>query len=145
MRSWRCLSVALLLICAGCSTEKPPALSGSADHPEPKSSKRVGPSQVATVTIGELVFAPIHWGKRRGLPQNGGYVAAFDLNSGKELWTLKIYDIQYDPEKEQDVQDIFIKIMTRSGPNLVVTDEEGRKYRVNPTTRSVRTLNTPSR
>lgn len=101
--------------------------------------KRVGPKDVPAVTIKDLRFEVIHWGKDRGFTQNGGYIAAFDKTSGEELWTLKIYDIVYDPDLESDVQDIFIKSMKKSlfGNNLKITDERGRKYVVNTDTRTV--------
>ena len=102
--------------------------------------KRVGPPDVASVTIDNVEFAAIPWGKERGLGQNGGYVAALDAKSGKELWTLKVYDVSYDPKLEEDVQDVFIRSLAKSasGHELVVTDERDRRYIVDPKTRSVR-------
>lgn len=103
------------------------------------SAKRLGPKDVAPVTLGNLRFEVIHWGRDRGYPQNGGYIAAFDTSTGDELWSLKIYDIQYDPELETDVQDIFIRSMAKSwfGNKLKIVDERGRKYVVDPMARSV--------
>lgn len=106
---------------------------------EPK-AKRVPPAKVAPVTIGNLRFEAIHWGKARGLGQNGGYIAAIDPASGKEAWTLKVYDVAYEPELEGDVQDIFIASMSKTlfGGKLNITDERGRAYVVDPATRTVR-------
>ena len=106
---------------------------------EPK-AKRAGPAKVAPVTIGGLRFEAIHWGKARGLGQNGGYIAAIDPASGKEAWTLKVYDIAYDPDLEGDVQDVFIKSMAKTlfGQKLNITDERGRGYVVDPSTRTVK-------
>jgi hypothetical protein len=103
-------------------------------------AKRKGPAEVAPVTVGGLRFEAIHWGKERGLGQNGGYVAAIDPASGKELWTLKIYDIVYDAKLEEDVQDVFITGMSKTlfGQKLSVKDENGRGYIVDPATRTVR-------
>jgi hypothetical protein len=102
--------------------------------------KRVAPPKVAPVTIDNVEFAAIPWGKARGLGQNGGYVAAIDPASGKEMWTLKVYDVSYDRTLEGDVQDVFITALAKSasGHELVVTDERGRRYVVDPKTRSVR-------
>ena len=104
------------------------------------SGKRVGPPDVGPVTIGKLRFEAIHWGRERGFGQNGGYIAAYDAAGGAELWTLKVYDVTYDPDMEEDVQDIFIETMTKSasGDGLEITDERGRGYVVDPRTRSVR-------
>jgi hypothetical protein len=106
---------------------------------EPK-AKRAGPPKVAPVTIGNLRFEAIHWGKARGLGQNGGYIAAVDPESGKEAWTLKIYDIAYEPNLEGDVQDVFIAAMSKTlfGQKLNITDERGRSYLVDPAARTVK-------
>jgi hypothetical protein len=103
-------------------------------------AKRAAPPKVAPVTIDNVEFAAIPWGKARGLGQNGGYLAARDPATGKEIWTLKVYDVVYDPKLEGDVQDVFITALAKSasGHELVVTDERGRRYLVDPKTRSVR-------
>jgi hypothetical protein len=102
--------------------------------------KRVGPPEVPPVTIGNVRYEAIHWGKSRGLGQNGGYIAAFEAETDRELWTLKIYDIVYDPKMEEDVQDVFIETISESPRNktLKIVDENGRKYRVDPEKRSVK-------
>jgi hypothetical protein len=102
------------------------------------SAKRVGPPVVPPVTIGKNRFKAIHWGKEKGFGQNGGYIAAYDLRTGKELWKLRVYDIVYDPKMESDVQDVFIEKMGRTAKGLLeITDENGRQYRVDPRTRTV--------
>jgi hypothetical protein len=117
----------------------PPTAIADEAVPSPR-AKRAGPPSVAPVTIGEVKFAAIPWGKARGLGQNGGYVAALDPASGKELWTLRVYEVRYDPRLEGDLQDVFITSLAKSasGRELVVTDERGRTYLVDPATRSVR-------
>jgi hypothetical protein len=102
--------------------------------------KRVGPDDVAPVEVGSQRYEVIHWGRERGLGQNGGYLAAVDVDSGKELWTLKVYDVAYDPDMEEDVQDVFIKAMSvnGSGTELTVTDERGRRFVVNLKSRTSR-------
>ena len=102
-------------------------------------AKRVAPPTVEPVTLGGVRFEAIHWGKQRGFTQNGGYIAAIDPDSGQELWTLKVYDIEYDTEMESDVQDVFIECMSKTffSGKLKITDEKGRKYLVDPETRVV--------
>ena len=118
------------------SAEASPAKEASGGGPE---AKRLGPPEVAPVIIGKRRFEVMPWGKERGLGQNGGYIAAFDTVSGKELWVLKVYDTAYDPALEEDVQDVFIASMTKAllSDKLHITDEKGRKYTVDPDTRSV--------
>ncbi len=102
-------------------------------------AKRLGPAKLPPVTIKNLRFEAVHSGRSRGLDQNGGYIAAFDATSGEELWTLKVYDVVYDAKMETDLQDIFIVSMSKSlfGGKLKIADEKGRKYVVDPETRSV--------
>jgi hypothetical protein len=100
--------------------------------------KRVGPPEVPPVVQGTTRFEVIHWGRDRGLGQNGGYIAALDDATSKELWTLKVYQVVYDPDLEEDVQDVFIERMTAiKTDTLEIVDEKGRRYLVNPAARRV--------
>jgi hypothetical protein len=99
--------------------------------------KRVGPPKIKPVTIGKVRFEAIHWGKTRGFGQNGGYVAALDVSSGEELWTVKVYDVVYEEPMEEDVQDVFIERMKAEGDRLLITDEKKRRYLLDPKTRKV--------
>jgi len=93
--------------------------------------KRVGPSAVTPLTFDGVRFEALHWARERGLGQNGGYLLAIDAASNKELWTARVYAIDYVPNLETDVQDIFIRTIERgeSGHDLLVTDERGRRFR----------------
>jgi hypothetical protein len=118
-----------------------PGMVASADAGDPEpAGKRVAPPKVAPVVIDNVEFAAIPWGKLRGLGQNGGYIAAIDPASGREMWTLKVYEVSDDPALEGDAQDVFIAALAKSasGAELIVTDERGRTYVVDPRTRSVR-------
>lgn len=100
--------------------------------------KRVAPPQVAPVTLGALRIEAVHWGKERGLEQNGGYLEAFDRESGAARWLLRVYAIDYRPALESDVQDLFIaQMQTGPGGTLIVVDEQGRRFVVDPGTRTV--------
>ena len=107
-----------------------------------KSAKRAGPDGVAPVRVGDTVYEAIHWGRARGLAHNGGYVRAFDAATGRELWVLEVYRVDYDPRREQDVQDVFIDALRAgaSGRTLEVGDEAGRHYEVDLQSRTVRLL-----
>jgi hypothetical protein len=95
--------------------------------PQPK---RTAPPKVRPVTVGGVRIEALHWGRSRGLGQNGGYIVAVDPASGRELWTLKVYDIAYDPKMEEDVQDLFIAKLAVAGDKLSVRDEGGRRFLV---------------
>lgn len=138
MRARCCATLALTLALAvgvACASGTAPVapLSG-------KSEKREGPALVPPVRIGAVEFSVVHWGLERGLAQNGGYIAARDAASGRELWILKVYDVRYDPARERDVQDTFIVEMKpdASGRALTILDELDREYLVDPGARTVR-------
>jgi hypothetical protein len=89
------------------------------------------------VLLDGVRYAAIPWGKARGLGQNGGILAAQDPGSGAELWTLKVYQIDYDDEREGDKQDVFIESLhPQDDGTLQVVSERGDIYIVDPARRS---------
>jgi len=105
-----------------------------------KLAKRESPDSVAPVTIDRVRYEALHWGKELGLDQNGGYVAAFDTSTGQRLWTLKVYDVVYDPNREGDVQDVFITRLSEFDGKLRVANEDKRQFVVDPKTKSISEL-----
>ena len=101
--------------------------------------KRSGHDPVEPVRFGGTRYEAMPWGKARGLDQNGGYVAAIDEKTGKELWLLKVYDVTYDGDMEQDKQDVFVTGLTldRAGGRLTVENEAGNRYSVDVASRKV--------
>lgn len=128
---------------ARADSAKPPTLPPESksmsglDLPKPK---RVGAPTVAPITVGELRFEVLRKTRSRGFDQNGGVIAAIDAASGKELWTLKVYVIDYIPKLETDVQDIFIVALEKTGDNatLIVKDERHRQFIVDIAARSAK-------
>jgi hypothetical protein len=102
-------------------------------------AKRTGPPEVKPVTVDSVRYEALHWGKKRGLGQNGGFVVAVEVASGRELWVQRIYEIRYSPDMEPDVQDRFITSIRKRmfSSTLDITDEAGRRYRLDPATRTV--------
>jgi hypothetical protein len=101
--------------------------------------KRVGPEDVTPVTANGVRYEVLHWGRDRGLEQNGGYIVAVDSTSSKELWLVRIYEINYKPKLETDVQDVFIQSIELSDDNklLKVIDENGRQFTLDLITKKV--------
>lgn len=92
----------------------------------------------APVMMDGVRYAAVPWGKARGLGQNGGILAAQDPASGSELWTLEVYHIDYDDEREGDKQDIFIEsIQAQAGGALRIISERGDSYLVDVARREV--------
>jgi hypothetical protein len=101
--------------------------------------KRVAPPEVPPVTIDGVRYEVLRGARKRVLPQNGGYVVAIDVASGRELWVYRIYEIRYNPALETDVQDRFIVSMRKTlfGGQLDIVDEDRRRFRLDPATRQV--------
>jgi hypothetical protein len=101
--------------------------------------KRSGPDPVEPVRFGGIRYEAMPWGKARGLGQNGGYVAAIDEKTGEELWLLKVYDVIYDGDMEQDKQDVFLTSLAidRAGRRLTVENEAGDCFAVDLASRTV--------
>ncbi|OMH26245.1 hypothetical protein [Motiliproteus sp. MSK22-1] len=101
--------------------------------------KRKAPDPVKPVSKAGIRYEALVWGRERDLGQNGGYIIAFDENSGDELWILKIYNVDYDNDMEQDKQDVFITKLSLSwiSNQLKVKNERGEQYRVDLKTREV--------
>jgi len=102
-------------------------------------AKRVAPPEVRPVTMGGVRYEVLHWGKRRSLPQNGGYIIAVDVASGRELWVQRIYELRYDAAMESDVQDRFISSLRKTffGSKLKIEDEAGNRFLFDPATRVI--------
>lgn len=100
---------------------------------------RAAPREVSPVVLEGRRYEAPHWGKSRGLPQNGGYVAAIDPASGRELWLTRIYRVGYERGREGDKQDVFITGLEAEpgGRGLLISDERGRRYRLDLRTRKV--------
>ena len=94
--------------------------------------KIAAPDDVEPVTVGKTRYEAPHWGKTLGFAQNGGHVSAVDIATGKRLWTVELYKIDYQPNMEADKQDIFIIEMKPSsdGRTLLVSDDRRRRWKV---------------
>lgn len=106
---------------------------------EETAKERAEPPEPAPVIVGDLRIEALLWGKARDLGQNGGLIEAFDRRTGESLWVLKVYEIDYGADMEGDKLDTFIEEMTAEPDGSVtVRDEKGRRYRVDPESRTVR-------
>jgi hypothetical protein len=62
------------------------------------------------------------------------YVQAYQIKTGKHLWTTEVFRNIIDSQTEEDVQWVFIKKLEIVNNNLVVTDERNRIYKLDPKT-----------
>jgi hypothetical protein len=101
--------------------------------------KRRGPKPVTPVEINAIRYEVVRGAKARGFGQDGGVLAAVDIATGKELWTLTVYQTVYDRDEEQDVQEVYItKLISGHDKNLLRVENEAHKsYLVNLITHKV--------
>jgi hypothetical protein len=104
--------------------------------------KRSEPGHIEPISRGNVRYEAPPWGKSRGLGQNGGHVVAIDQATGRQLWVAQLYDIGYDPNMEEDKQDVFLSSLTldASGSSLLAEDEHGRHYALDLFSRQVTVL-----
>lgn len=104
-----------------------------------KQAKRRGPQPVAPVEINTVRYEVMRGTKARGFGQDGGVIAAVDIATGKELWTVMVYQTIYDQNKEQDVQEVYITklIPNKDKTMLQVENEAHKSYSVNLSTHEV--------
>jgi hypothetical protein len=97
----------------------------------PESAKRQIPG-VEPVESKGIRYEVIKAARSRGFAQHGGVIAAIEVKSGKELWTLQVYTVSFDAQEEQDVQERYITSMSMSpdGQSVQVLAEGQRRYAV---------------
>ena len=103
-----------------------------------ESSKRRAPTAKPVVHKG-VRYEQLRGARARGFEQNGGIIAAIDVKSGKELWTLQVYKTIYDPHEETDAQDVYLAEIRVDAKNntLILRDERERSFTVSLKDRSV--------
>ncbi len=89
-------------------------------------------NRVAPVSKNGVRYEELRASKSRGFGQNGGVLVATDEKSGKELWTLQIYKTEYDPQEEQDVQDVFFTELQVNwlGTKLTIINERKKTFEI---------------
>ena len=110
-----------------------------AGDPPPVSAKRAAPPRVAPVGFENVVYRQLMGGEAEA--QGSGVLAAEDASGGR-LWTLKVYDVRYEPALERDVQEVYFTSMEldRDSRSLVIANERGERYSVDLDVRKVTRL-----
>ncbi len=98
----------------------------------PAPPKRSAPTEVKGVTAGNVVYSAPH--------DAMGFVVATNSETKKELWRVRVYEVKKDPKLEGDVQDVFITSLVMEGESLIVTNEKGKKFRLDLATQKVTAL-----
>lgn len=95
----------------------------------PTLAKRAAPKEVSPVVVGAVQYSVPLW--------EMGFVVARDTATRKELWRVRVYEVPIDPKLEADVQHVFITSLAVEGGVLIVTNERGETYVLDPATRKV--------
>lgn len=101
-------------------------------------AKRLAPPDVPPIRTEGAIFSVPHFagGER---DQNGGFVEARHPKTKKLLWRVQVYKTTYDKTLEKDVQDVFIRSLSFDQVHglLILSDERGRMFVLNPKTKKV--------
>jgi len=103
-------------------------------------AKRVAPKEVARLVVDGVRYKVPHFGAFRGRSQNGGYVDAEDAKTRKLIWSRMVYRVQYDVNREKDVQDVFISEIKVTGGRLVVKTERSEEFKMDLASGRVRAM-----
>src|SRR5258708_10721788 len=99
--------------------------------PHLASAKRLSPVEVDPVIYeGIRYVAPNDDGRR-------GYIEAWNVGTNKKLWELTLFTNRIDPNIEEDVQWVFIKVLNIRDGRLMVTSECGKTYQVDVNTKAI--------
>ena len=104
----------------------------------PSWAKRATPKEVPPIENNGIRYSAVVWGSDIGEKQNGGFVEAHEIASGKLLWRVKVYSTAYKSGLEKDVQDVFITSLALKNGELIVENEKGEEFAVDLKTRKVR-------
>ena len=91
-------------------------------------AKRMAPREVSPVIWNGVRYTAPRYGCGFAHP---GCIEASDAETGRTLWQVEVYQIQYRSDLGKDVQDVFIVSLKVEANVLVVTNEHGETYEVN--------------
>lgn len=94
------------------------------------SAKRMAPKPIDQILFG-IKYSANHSGEKMG------YLYAYGVKTGIKQFEKKIYSVSYKPFLETDVQDVYISELNAEGDKLIVTNEKGDRYEVDPNTGEV--------
>jgi outer membrane protein assembly factor BamB len=91
-------------------------------------AKRRAPAKVEALVANGVRYVVPHFGWEHQKTQNGGYVQAWNVETGSLVWDRMVYRVVKDPRLEGDVQDVFITELTLADGQLQIANERGERY-----------------
>jgi hypothetical protein len=99
---------------------------------------RSPPPDVASVVLDGMRYEQVTNGLARGLDRLTGYLRAADAATDAERWVVQVYDGgPTDPDLEADVQYLYFRSMTVERGRIVIENEAGARFEVDPQTGAV--------
>lgn len=121
-------SIALVISLMACTGPGPdtatPPVAG-----EQVSAKRSAPRAVPPVVLGNVRYSVPHTAM--------GTIVAEDADTDSVLWTQAIYTVAFEPGLERDVQDVYIDSLRAENGLLLIRNEDGAWFSLDPGTREV--------
>jgi hypothetical protein len=138
-------SLVILIALCGCSTGSTPAIVAA---PIPKEKTMFGlavsrapASHVPPIVVGGVRYEPTSQTTIPASDHVPGVLGAYNAEIGAKLWSVKVADQAIEERLETDVQEDYITTLVAAPDGkLHVTTETGRKYEVDPATRTARVL-----
>lgn len=105
-------------------------------------ARRAAPKDVTPLTLMGVRYEAVVNGRPLGYEHRGGIIAAFNVQTGEQLWHLQIYQTQYDGRWEKDIQEAYITKIeaTNEGNSLLITNEKRKQFLLNLEDRAVTAL-----
>lgn len=97
-----------------------------------RDASRAPPPHVPPVWIAGMRYAQVA-GDLETDGQVGGILAAYDA-SHRQVWRRKVYENARRPEREGDVQDVWFRSLRVEGGKLLIENERGERFEVDPAT-----------
>ncbi len=90
---------------------------------------RIAGPDVPAIEFEGLRYSQIINAAREGLDQRTGYLAVTDIATGRRVANVKAYLVDFDPDMEADVQDVFFTRLELDASNrtLIIESEIGQR------------------
>ncbi len=67
--------------------------------------------------------------------QRGGYIEAWEAD--KKLWELQVYNVDFDPNLDSNIQEVYITSLKIENGKLIVTNELEEVYEIDLTSKAI--------
>ncbi len=96
------------------------------------SMSRIGQQMMPPIIFEGRRYEQIMNGEALDLPQRTGYLGVFDDATDAIIAMVKVYDVNFDPNLEADVQDVFFTRMDldQAGRRILIDNERGKSFAV---------------